>query len=422
MNAINLFIARFADLREHPDRDVITDLTGMVVENVVLDNSFAGNVVKVIVDRLKSHSTFAPYKLPIFYLIDSILKRVGGPFAPMFGQHFANEIGLFGLANVGERDRRKLEFLFETWRERQFFSLNLVTLMKEALIPMVSESQVQYQLMQNHSQHQQHHQQQQQQQFNANPNFASNQVPSSSGMDRSSASFNNLVQAEMMSLLNEMYTEMGISNRLSLDQLFSANQSLWMQLKTKAEENTVSKINARQQQQQQQSIVASGGTRFGAKRSSDMMMTSDHKLARTTLDNTAMNRSIPVPLQQMQQQQYFSNMQSVSFNDQPNGDSSVASVVSSSSSAAVNVAPSDRTFINGFVCEIPVVVDLDRVRGVAGQLADNYQLVEPVMSEAFQQVALSAASRLDIYIQTAMDPPDLPRILFGKCCVYLAVM
>lgn len=108
---------------------MILALTALCEHNINLAPYF----VEIVVARLINPATNSTYKRPIFYLIDSIMKHVCGPFPAMFSKQFA-EIYSAALAGIHDADRKKLEFLLATWNERNFFTAELVDKMKVQLL------------------------------------------------------------------------------------------------------------------------------------------------------------------------------------------------------------------------------------------------------------------------------------------------
>ena len=80
---MNQFHIALDALKDWPDRKLITDITRLA-ETFILQ--FPVEIGQAVTARLMNPSTFASYKLPMFYLIDSIMKNVGGPYAAVFGK------------------------------------------------------------------------------------------------------------------------------------------------------------------------------------------------------------------------------------------------------------------------------------------------------------------------------------------------
>lgn len=94
------FVNIFYTLKDYPDRNVILEITRFAEIHI----DFASHLADIIVARIIEPETSMTYKLPIFYLIDSIMKNVGGPYAALFSRHVAevyyrtyNEVLQLGL-------------------------------------------------------------------------------------------------------------------------------------------------------------------------------------------------------------------------------------------------------------------------------------------------------------------------------------
>lgn len=122
------FAARVRELKDFPDGNLIQSLTQSAIEYV----SLAPQISEIISTMLIDLNTIAPYKRPLFYLIDSILKRAGGPYPLLFQQYFMASFHTM-VNDVSDEDRKKLTFLFGTWGERRLFPLDLLEMMKTHL-------------------------------------------------------------------------------------------------------------------------------------------------------------------------------------------------------------------------------------------------------------------------------------------------
>lgn len=126
--SLQTFIQKLEGLRDWPDKLVITELTAIAERNI----GFAEHFAKILVGRLSDQRTHSTYKLPIFYVIDSIMKHVGGPFAVLFGNLFS-EVYPQAVSDMHDKDRSKLSFLLDTWNERRFMAPELLQKMKNAM-------------------------------------------------------------------------------------------------------------------------------------------------------------------------------------------------------------------------------------------------------------------------------------------------
>ncbi len=123
------FSSTLEQLKDWPDRDMIISLTALTEHNINLANCF----VDIVIARVINPATNSSYKRPIFYLIDSIMKHVGGPYPAMFARHFS-EIYALALKDIHETDQKKLDFLLNTWMERKLLPDDLVEKMRMFLV------------------------------------------------------------------------------------------------------------------------------------------------------------------------------------------------------------------------------------------------------------------------------------------------
>jgi hypothetical protein len=79
------FEAKLNRLRDFPDKAIILDLTAFCERSINISLHLADIVIARIIDP----ATNLAFKLPIFYLLDSIMKHVGGPYPALFSRHLA---------------------------------------------------------------------------------------------------------------------------------------------------------------------------------------------------------------------------------------------------------------------------------------------------------------------------------------------
>ena len=133
------FTQNLENMKDWPDKAIIMDLTSITEHNI----NFAHNFVNIVISRLISPQTHSSYKLPMFYLMDSIMKHVGGPFAALFSKHFI-DIFPISVHNLHESDRKKLLFLIGTWEERKLLPPELLLNMKETILKQAQVSNEYY--------------------------------------------------------------------------------------------------------------------------------------------------------------------------------------------------------------------------------------------------------------------------------------
>lgn len=113
----NIFGTYLRELRDFADGNIITHITQLSIQHIAM----APQVVDIITFALADQRTPPTYKKPLFYLIDSILKRAGGPYNYLFQQRLVAAFPAM-IGNVPDEDRRKISTMLGTWRERNFFS------------------------------------------------------------------------------------------------------------------------------------------------------------------------------------------------------------------------------------------------------------------------------------------------------------
>ena len=105
--SLSVFIGNVEKLKDWPDKVIIMELTAITEKNI----NFAFHFANILMARLANDHTHASYKLPLFYVVDSIMKHVGGPYAALFGKHFSDSY-MLAVCDMQEKDRKKLDFLF----------------------------------------------------------------------------------------------------------------------------------------------------------------------------------------------------------------------------------------------------------------------------------------------------------------------
>jgi len=79
------FESRLKRLADWPDKIIITELTDYLSNHVSVANHLADILVATIIDP----NTPKSFKIPLFYLVDSVLKLVHGVYAELFSSHIA---------------------------------------------------------------------------------------------------------------------------------------------------------------------------------------------------------------------------------------------------------------------------------------------------------------------------------------------
>mmetsp|Transcript_29458 Transcript_29458/g.65335 ORF Transcript_29458/g.65335 Transcript_29458/m.65335 type:complete len:759 (+) Transcript_29458:162-2438(+) len=490
-DTLHMFAHGVDSLRDWPDQSIILDMTTIAERNIDLSFNFAS----ILMSRLTSEQTPGSYKLPFFYLIDSIIKRVGGPFAALFGQGLAKAYvpALRGL-DLGQ-DRAKIDKMFGTWEERAILPIALINEMRHfvrSVPPVVPMAQRQPHQMQQHAPPPPYLGVPQQTQPSApfapyapapqgsaplppvpQPSYARGGA-SSSGMGGTEVSgvYSDLVKSEMVTMLNQMYAEMNVTNPLSLDELARENPDLYGLIQGKAEDNARATM-ARRDVTASSSRYPAGASRYGPqsnpqhdmagkKRSADFgtashygppqqQYRSDGQGREQSREHSREQQSREQQSREQQMREQQSREQQ-SREQQSRGDPRYSRVDVRGSSPLTNQgqaqyqqqqqhrqqpapppkpAPEDLSqhaeveakyaselFVNGFVCETPVVVDVNRVASLRDALVldceskENGGHLTPV-SHGLKNAAQRITKRLTAYIHDVNIPPALPPFLFG---------
>lgn len=95
--------------------------------------------------------------------------------------------------------------------------------------------------------------------------------------------------------------------------------------------------------------------------------------------------------------------------------------ISSSNSEQEMKQFASELYVNGFICECPVVIDINRAQILTNNLANNYndQIIlsltsNNIVNNNFKEVSMRVSKRLQMYLDNALIPPKLPSILFGR--------
>mmetsp|Transcript_22897 Transcript_22897/g.23123 ORF Transcript_22897/g.23123 Transcript_22897/m.23123 type:complete len:804 (+) Transcript_22897:150-2561(+) len=119
------FEFRLGKLRIWPDKNIIFELTKIADINQKLANHIADILISRIIDPLTSKAL----KVPLFYLVDSVLKNVGGPYIPLFSSHIV-EVFRRVFDELNEQDQARLDYMLSTWEERRVLQRELLVSMR----------------------------------------------------------------------------------------------------------------------------------------------------------------------------------------------------------------------------------------------------------------------------------------------------
>ncbi|KAG6952975.1 hypothetical protein JG687_00012670 [Phytophthora cactorum] len=118
------FDAQINTMMDYPAKDTINALT-MLAER----SQFAPEIVSFL--ETKIHRVAPNYKLPIFYLTDSILKNVRGPYVPLFA---AKIVPLYCncVRQVSGKDLKRFIHVLNTWETTRLFNQESIVQMRSA--------------------------------------------------------------------------------------------------------------------------------------------------------------------------------------------------------------------------------------------------------------------------------------------------
>ncbi|TMW67630.1 hypothetical protein Poli38472_011250 [Pythium oligandrum] len=122
---LSQFDAKINQMMDYPAKDVINSLT-MLAERV----EFASEIVSFL--ETKIHRAPPNYKLPIFYLTDSILKNVRGPYISLLAR---NIVPLYCncVKQVSGKDLRRFLHVLNTWDSTRLFPPEALAQMRAAV-------------------------------------------------------------------------------------------------------------------------------------------------------------------------------------------------------------------------------------------------------------------------------------------------
>jgi hypothetical protein len=125
---VSEFTHKFAYLRAHPDKLIIDDLTECCKKNIRV----AAHITAAIMGRLLDPATEPSNKLPILYLTDAIMKKVGGTYPEYFSKHLVAVVQR-AVNEISPQERKKLGTLIKTWEERRLLPSDVLTQMSNAV-------------------------------------------------------------------------------------------------------------------------------------------------------------------------------------------------------------------------------------------------------------------------------------------------
>lgn len=112
-------------LGAYPDKMIINSLS-MVAEDFAESAKGAAGIYQCIRALLLSASVTTERKLPLVYVVDSILKNVRGRFIPLIESDAAEWISAVH-GHISDEQRAKLRKVLDTWRQGAIFSETSLT-------------------------------------------------------------------------------------------------------------------------------------------------------------------------------------------------------------------------------------------------------------------------------------------------------
>lgn len=131
MSEQSIFPNLFFKLNNWPDKEIITELT-KYAQSQRTNPQNAASIVHTMCTRLVDNTIPPTYRLPIFYLMDSIMKYNRDPYVPLFLQYLESIYSTV-FHDIPEKDRKKIEFLLTTWEERNLIPSELLQSMRNEL-------------------------------------------------------------------------------------------------------------------------------------------------------------------------------------------------------------------------------------------------------------------------------------------------
>ncbi|GAB9470872.1 hypothetical protein Gpo141_00008103 [Globisporangium polare] len=119
---LSQFDAKINQMGDYPAKDIINALTKLA-ERI----DFAQDIVSFL--ETKIHRVVPHFKLPIFYLTDSILKNVRGPYPVLFGRIIV-PLYCNCVKQVSGKDLRRFIHVLNTWEQTRLFAPDALAQMR----------------------------------------------------------------------------------------------------------------------------------------------------------------------------------------------------------------------------------------------------------------------------------------------------
>lgn len=116
-NMASAFENRLNALREWPEKKLIYELTSFAEHHI---NAYS-QICDVILLRLRDSAISISYKLPLIYLIDSILRNIAGPYVEVMNNEIVAIMNIIFM-QFDEKDKLRFDYVVSTWETRRIFT------------------------------------------------------------------------------------------------------------------------------------------------------------------------------------------------------------------------------------------------------------------------------------------------------------
>jgi hypothetical protein len=435
------FSIKLSCLRDFPDRAIIFDLTKHAEDHIQLSNALSN----VLLDRLLDPATNLTFKLPTFYLMDSIMKHVGGPYPALFSRRLYDaylraftEVSVstldplpyytwFLFSQLPEKDQSRLDVLLGTWEERELLSKDLLSRMR-ANIEMIK-------LHKSRGPPRPEFVPEQEVMFTTGKRppvrdeafvepFRKQVVFENAPIGRGGLGlpqgppalipFEDVFERELMIIYNEMYVGVEGYEMIPLEQLAVLNPQLFDQMRLLATQNA--EIIYQQMLNQTHQPQLLGNRPSGGRGLLPAVVDFPEESAPVAMEPVRVPLAPQLSISERVPSSHQSNPQLVATSGPPRG-SKIVSVPGAHtvSSATNNNRPS---LISAFVGETPVKLGVNRMLGLCDRMnmykseivGDDTNLALLTRSD---RVVVDLANKLQHFLNNVHVPPKLPSILLG---------
>lgn len=260
--------------------------------------------------------------------------------------------------------------------------------------------------------------------------------------------FDDLVRMEMERMLNQMYSEMGVTDPMTIVELADANPALYQQMKLTSEETVKETLLATSSQPTSNLNMLSHSMQGNVSNmgSDSAVLDGYNNMNYSNYDSVNGNGKRPLStlsavLEVAKRPQYSNSFPtgpsgqtypqgfSIDFPSNDNNYIDTKSIINQSTSfngvgaSSEGMEPThplaSSVFINSFINEVPVVVDVTRVKKLSESLTNNVinsngESADSLVRDVYQFAAVRSLQRLDPLVAEVMIQPHLPNILLGS--------